>query len=38
MSTTTSPGTGRVYGVERVCVIWGVPRSSFYAEQQRKVA
>ena len=38
MSTTTSPGTGRVYGVERVCEIWGVPRSSFYAEQQRKVA
>ncbi len=38
MSTTTSPGTGRVYGVERVCAIWGVPRSSFYGEQQRKVA
>ena len=38
MSTTTSPGTGRVYGVERVCGIWGVSRSSFYGEQQRKVA
>ena len=38
MSRTTSPGTGRVYGVERVCAIWDVPRSSFYAEQQRKVA
>ena len=37
MSATTSPGTGRVYGVERVCAIWGVPRSSFYAEQQRKL-
>ena len=38
MSRTTSPGTGRVYGVERVCAIWDVPRSSFYAEQQRKVS
>jgi hypothetical protein len=38
MSRATSPGTGRVYGVERVCAIWGVPRSSFYAEHQRKVA
>ncbi len=36
MSRAASPGTGLVYGVERVCAIWGVPRSLFYAEQQRK--
>jgi len=37
MSRATSPGTGRVYGVERVCVTWGVPRSSFYAGQLKAV-
>jgi transposase InsO family protein len=31
MAAETSPGTGRVYGVERVCRAWGVARSSFYA-------
>ncbi len=34
MSAATSPGTGLAYGVERV----GLGCSSFYAEQQRKVA
>ena len=38
MSRTASPGTGLVYGVERVCTIWGVPRSSFYAGLRRKVS
>ena len=38
MSRATSPGTGRAYGVERVCALWGVPRSSFYAGQRRRVA
>ena len=38
MSRTASPGTGLVYGVERVCTIWGVPRSSFYAGQRRTVS
>lgn len=33
MSTTVSPATGRSYGVERVCGIWEVPRSSFYASR-----
>ena len=32
MSRTVSPSTGKVYGVERVCSAWGVPRSSFYHE------
>lgn len=30
MSRSVSPSTGKVYGVERVCSAWGVPRSSFY--------
>jgi putative transposase len=31
MAAETSPGTGRAYGVERVCRAWDVARSSFYA-------
>lgn len=34
MSAAASPGTGRAYGVERVCAVWGLARSSFYAERQ----
>ena len=30
MSAAISPVTGRSYGVQRVCRIWAVPRSSFY--------
>jgi putative transposase len=30
MSAATSPVTGRSYGVQRVCRIWVLPRSSFY--------
>ncbi len=26
-----SPTTGRRYGVERVCRVWGVARATFYA-------
>lgn len=33
MSAAASPSTGRTYGVVRVCEAWGIPRSSFYAEQ-----
>ena len=33
MSASTSPGTGKLYGVELVCCIGGFPRSSFYAKQ-----
>ncbi len=32
MSTAASSSTGRSYGVERVCRVWEVPRSSFYAQ------
>lgn len=31
MAGTVSPAAGRRYGVARVCRVWGVPRSSFYA-------
>lgn len=35
MSREASTGTGRPYGVERVCHVWDVPRSSFYADRRR---
>ena len=35
MSQKTSPATGRIYGLERVCNAWGVSRSSFYAQCKR---
>ena len=31
MTETTSPTTGRRYGVAQVCRVWRMPRSSFYA-------
>ena len=31
MAEAISPAAGRPYGVARVCQVWGVPRSSFYA-------
>ncbi|MFZ0402722.1 MAG: IS3 family transposase, partial [Pseudolabrys sp.] len=34
MATTISPGAGRRYGVARVCQVWDLPRSSFYAARQ----
>ena len=33
MSEATSPSTGRLYGVERVCSAWKMPRSTFYLHQ-----
>ena len=30
MSAAISPTTHRPYGVQRVCRIWAVPRSTFY--------
>ena len=35
MSQAQSPSTGRKYGRARVLVVWGQPRSTFYARQQR---
>ena len=34
MADATSPTTGRCYGVARVCHVWEVPRSLFYAAHQ----
>lgn len=31
MSAATSPATGRVYGVQRVCAAWAFPRATYYA-------
>ena len=33
MAKATSPTTGQPYGIKRVCQVWDVPRSSFYAAQ-----
>ena len=35
MSQAQSPSTGRAYGRARVLAVWGQPRSTFYARQQR---
>jgi putative transposase len=34
MAEATSPATGRPYGIARVCRVWEVPSSSFYAARQ----
>ena len=36
MAAAISPGTGRAYGVARVCDGFGVPRSSFYAWRRQQ--
>jgi transposase InsO family protein len=35
MSQTASAGTGKLYGVERVCQVWEQARSTFYDRQER---
>lgn len=35
MSATISPTTGKLYGIERVCDVWEVSRSSFYDRKAR---
>jgi len=35
MSQALSPSTGRIYGRARVLAVWQLPRSTFYARQQR---
>ena len=37
MATAISPTAGRRYGVTRVCEVWDLPRSSFYAARQQQV-
>jgi transposase InsO family protein len=36
MSVAISPSTKRPYGVERMCSVWEVPRSTFYADRAKK--
>ena len=38
MSAAISPATGRSYGVQRVCRVWVLPRSSFYHAANRNTA
>jgi putative transposase len=38
MANATSPATGHRYGVTRVCQVWDVARSSFYAARQTNAA
>ena len=35
MSRTPSPSTGKTYGLARVAVAWGVPRSTYYGVTSR---
>lgn len=34
MSASTSEGSGKRYGVQRVCVAWELPRSTWYAQMR----
>jgi putative transposase len=36
MSTSTSPSSKRIYGLERVCRVWQVARSTVYSTRQRR--
>jgi putative transposase len=36
MSAATSAATGQLYGVQRVCDAWEVPRSTYYASKLRQ--
>ena len=36
MSRATSAGTGKPYGLERVCRVLGFPRSTIYASKARE--
>lgn len=38
MSRETSPGTGKPYGLERICRVLKFPRSTIYAQQARETA
>ena len=38
VAASSSEGTARRYGVERVCKVWSMPRSTFYARRKRRTA
>ena len=35
MSRTESPSTAKPYGLARVTAVWGLPRSTYYAQRHR---
>ena len=37
MSVTISATTGKPYGIQRVCDVWEIPRSSFYTHKARQL-
>lgn len=37
MSVTISAATGKPYGIQRVCDVWEMPRSSFYTRKARRL-
>ena len=38
MSQTHSPSSSRLYGIQRVCRVWNVPRSTVYEQRKRNAA
>jgi hypothetical protein len=36
MSQATSPSTGQLYGLARVCRMWGIARSTIYWQQHER--
>ena len=36
MSQATSPSTGQLYGLARVCRVWGIARSTIYWQQHER--
>ncbi|OYV78058.1 MAG: hypothetical protein B7Z66_00345 [Chromatiales bacterium 21-64-14] len=38
MGRKTSPGTGKLYGLERVCRALDLPRSTLYGQRSREAA
>ena len=36
MSESTSPSTGKKYGIARVCRVWDFSRSTFYGRKKRR--
>ena len=36
MSTSNFPETGRIYGLQRVCRVWGITRSTVYNRRSKR--
>src|SRR5262245_19261513 len=37
LGRATSPATGKVYGLARVCRLWGLPRSTVYCRRYQRI-